>query len=232
MRGYEPPSKGFSQEENEESPSEKRQDKRPRSSIVIPRASTPPPERKGNSFKAPAEKGGKGGKGKGKGKDAGQEGEKRNPGGGTSKDTAGTSKGTPKDLGRSSGDTEVTDLTETEDSPSEKGDPPQGRPVIVFYPSSEVAPGEKYPGEHFIPEEDPKVVSQVLETIEKLYQAPVPSDGFHKFPQVAAALNDYRVALHTTVRHNNHSASNKTAVEHLAKVRVNSSRGVCSLDLS
>ena len=68
-------------------------------------------------------------------------------------------------------------------------------------------------------------MTQVLQSVEKLYQSPVPFDGFQNFPQVAAALNDYRVALHTTVRYNNHSASYKTTVEYLAKVLVNASRG-------
>ena len=68
-RGYEPPPQGFSQEESEDSPPEKMQEKRPRSSIVIARAPTPPPKRKGDSFKVPVEKGGNGGKGKGRGKD-------------------------------------------------------------------------------------------------------------------------------------------------------------------
>ena len=94
----------------------------------------------------------------------------------------------------------MTNLTQTEESPSEKCDPPQGRPLIVFNPSCEVSLGEKFREEHFIPEADQRVVSQVLETVERLYQAPVPSNGFQKFPQVAAALNDYRVSLHATMR--------------------------------
>ena len=109
---------------------------------MIPREPTLPPEKKDNSFRVPAAKGGKGGKAKPKGKDAEKEVEKRNPGAGTSKDTVGNSRGTPRDPESSSKDTEVTDLTESED-PSEKGDLHQGRPQIFFNPSLEVAPGEK-----------------------------------------------------------------------------------------
>ena len=82
----------------------------------------------------------------------------------------------------------------------------------------EVAPGEKFPGEHFIPEPVPRIVEQVLDAVEKLYQEPPPSNGFQKFPQVAAALSDYMVFLRGTISYNNHTSSNRSAVEYLAKV--------------
>ena len=51
---------------------------------------------------------------------------------GTSKDTAGPSRLSTKDSVQTARETEVTDLTQTEESPSEKCDPPQGRTTIVF----------------------------------------------------------------------------------------------------
>ena len=241
-KGAEPVSNPLTEERSEGSLPEKRQSKRPRQAIVLDRAPTPPSVKKGKPFKVPAEKGRKGGKGKGKVQDGNKEkqstgtgtakdtagpsrGTTNSSGAGTSKDTAGPSRGSTRDSAKDGQETEVTDLTQTEDSPSEKCDTPQGKISIVFDPSCEVAHGEKYPGEHFISPEDQRATLQTLDTVERLYQTPIPSDGFQKFPQVAAALNDYRVSLHATIRYNNHSASQKTAVEYLAKVRVNASRG-------